>query len=60
MINFDVLMEDLGSFGLSQILIVGMLCYYHITLAMNSLAPVFIQHNPDSFRYPKIIESFET
>jgi len=50
MINFDVLLDDLGAFGLSQILIVLMLSYYQIAGGMNSLASVFIQHSPDSFR----------
>ena len=50
MINYDVLLDDLGAFGLSQILIVAMLCYYHIPGAMIAIAPVFIQHNPESFR----------
>ena len=51
MINYDVLLEDLGSFGISQILIVLMLCYYNIAGGMNSLATVFIQHSPDTFRF---------
>lgn len=50
MIQYDVLLEDLGGFGTSQIILVFILCYFNISAGMNTLATVFIAHTPH-YRY---------
>ena len=47
MIDFDDVLYHLGGFGLYQIMLVVMVCYYSIPSGMNSLAPVFMNYRPD-------------
>jgi len=48
MINFDVVLENLGGFGAGQISIFFLLSYGNLIGGFNSLATVFIAYNPDS------------
>ena len=47
MIDFDVVLEQIGGFGRYQIILVCMVCYYSIPSGINSLAPVFMNYKPD-------------
>lgn len=47
MIQLDELFQDLGEFGLSQLIMVMMLSYYGIASGINFLATVFIAYQPD-------------
>ena len=58
MVLFGVLLEDLGGFGLSQIILFLMLCYYHISAGMNDLATVFIAYTPN-YRFDLEIQCFK-
>jgi len=49
MINFDVLLEKIGGFGAAQIAICILLSYGSTIRAFNSVAPVFIAYQPDSW-----------
>ena len=51
MIQYDILLEDIGTFGLAQIVICLLLSYYDVSIGMNALATVFIQQAPESSRY---------
>jgi len=48
MINFDVLLENLGGFGAGQIAICFLLSYGNLIGGFNALASVFIAYIPDS------------
>lgn len=50
MIDFDVLLNNLGAFGIYQIVIFSSLMYFQIPGGMNSIAPVFISYTPE-YRY---------
>ena len=47
MIMFDVLLDDIGKLGLSQILLILLYSYFNISGGMNALATVFIGYTPD-------------
>ena len=47
MFLFDVLLDDIGGLGLSQILLILMLSYYNISAGMNAIATVFIAPTPE-------------
>ena len=47
MIQFEVLLNDLGEFGLSQILLFVLLSSSSIVGGLNSLATVFIAYEPN-------------
>ena len=54
MIEFDVILEDLGGAGLSQIVLVLILNYFSAIVGFNALATVFIAYKPD-FRLVDVI-----
>lgn len=58
MVHFDVLLEDLGPLGLSQIILLLMLCYYNISFGVNAIATVFIAYTPE-FRCVVFLFSFD-
>lgn len=47
MIDFDVLLGALGSFGTYQAVIFFSLLYYKVPAGMNSIASVFISYTPE-------------
>ena len=53
MIDFDVILGHLGGFGLYQIMLVFMVCYYSIPSGMISLSPVFTNYRPN-YRQEKL------
>ena len=50
MYQLDILLEDIGKFGLAQIIMGLMLSFYDVSIGMNALATVFIHQVPDSYR----------
>ena len=57
MIEFDVILEDLGGAGLSQFVLVLIMSYCRIVTAFNTLATVFIAYKPD-FRLVEVTYYF--
>ena len=51
MIHLDVLLDGIGQYGLAQIVMCLLVGYYQCSNAMNSLATVFIQQAPQSYRF---------
>ena len=47
MIHLETLLEDIGGFGLSQILIISGICYSCISSGMDDLGSVFISYTPE-------------
>ena len=47
MIQFEVLLNDLGEFGLAQIILFVLLTSSNISGGINALATVFIAYEPD-------------
>lgn len=59
MIMFDVLLDDIGKLGLSQILLILLYSYFNISGGMNALATVFIGYTPD-YRWEYVYFSLST
>ena len=47
MIQFEVLLNDLGEFGLAQIILFALLSFSSISGGINALATVFIAYESD-------------
>ena len=46
MIQFDIILEDIGEIGLAQIILFGFIAYFNICGGVNALASVFIAYEP--------------
>lgn len=47
MIDFDIVLEKVGSFGRYQIIFYIFICYFGIPSGLNALAAVFLNYSPE-------------